>query len=171
MLAVVGGCAVMPFTVSTLGRGLVYHSGDRPEEVRQAICPPGGHPICDVRTAFLAWRLSPDSVRRTDLRDERDLRLTVAGLYGELETSGCAGADVEVALTIGGVRLDPFVVGGTKRQVSSAAPLPRIIEFYQGPVSVELRRIDRKPCTATFSWRAPAVGQDEIEDGRRRLAD
>ncbi|WP_416963355.1 NACHT domain-containing protein [Streptomyces sp. Agncl-13] len=169
-LATAGGFAVMLTLTAPTEAGLAYHSGDRAEEVRSAICLPVEAP-CVLKTDSLTWRLPPDSVRHTDLRNELQRRLTVDVLHGELATRGCAGAAVEVTLTVEGVRLDPFVVAGGKRDAGSAARVPRPIEFDRGPVSVQLLRIDRKACTVTLTWRDPGVEQDVVEDGRRRLAD
>ncbi|MEU6141576.1 NACHT domain-containing protein [Streptomyces sp. NPDC047081] len=168
-LAVAGGIAAMLAVTAPTGGGLAYHSGDRAEEVRSAMC--WGGESCFWRTDSLTWRLPPGSVRRTELYNEQQWTLTVVSLHGELATRGCAGATVEVVLTIDGVRLDPFAVADGKREASSAARIPRAIEFDRGQVTVVLRRVDKKPCTVTFSWRDPGVEQDVVKDGRRRLGE
>lgn len=148
------------------GVSLAFASGDEPErEIKTAPCGAGA---CSVSEVTYFWRLPPRAVRSAGYRlDGKSVDLPYTGLGGAFGVRGCSGGRVRVEAAIDRVRLDPFVVGraGTR----SAPKLRPQRRARPRTVTLVLRRLDSRPCTAELTWRQPRLTHAHLFNIKNRL--
>ncbi|MEU6039775.1 NACHT domain-containing protein [Actinomadura sp. NPDC047616] len=152
---------------------LSYRSGHQPASfIRCDPYDPQGTGGCVVRDTTHTWTLQAASTMDTVFDApsmDRYSGLRVDALNGILKADGCSGTSVQVLLTVGDLRLRPFVLrDGTSRSAPVAGfggDSPAI-----GPVRITLRRLDGRPCALRVHWSNPGIHIDRYGDVRRRLS-
>ncbi|MFF5263586.1 NACHT domain-containing protein [Actinomadura viridis] len=143
-----------------------YVSGDRPG-YRSESC---GVPQCTATVTTLTWRVPARRDVSTRLRvPPSNVRVPFDGLSGLFYLNGCSAATVRIEAVADGVPLPPLRLHGLRgRHVPKARIDPDHVRV--GTLSVTMRRLDSKPCTAVVDWQSPGITHAQLFDIKRRLS-
>lgn len=162
------------------GDTLAYRSGDKPVMYTHDCFvepdPDGGASETCMDTHPLTWELRAGSTMHTVLGPPTYQYSVASGtkhsiinaIGGELSTNGCTQASLQVAITVSGLRLKPFVMGLENMPVEALAAFPREPDG-EPLVEIMLHRIDTRPCTLRFTWTNPWLSYDQYGNIKKRL--
>ncbi|MFE1828301.1 NACHT domain-containing protein [Streptomyces yangpuensis] len=145
---------------------LQFRAGDRPAletEMCEGAC---------FRGRVWGWRLPQGESRQTVLHVSEPAGPAFTRWHGLVRAAGCDGAAVEATLRIGSrPPMSQIVSSGVMKplDLSEKKTAPAPVRLNGEPITLTVRRVDRKRCEVSFTWEDAGLHRDGMETARNRF--